>query len=192
MADTLQVEVVAADRLVWSGTATVVNARTAGGEIGILANHMPVLSLLDPGAVEVETDGEKLTVAVDDGILSVANNRVSVLASHAELASDIDLSSARSELESRPGRRPRLAGRAAPSRGARARGREARLTLRRREGPPDSGAALVRVSSISYAVTSPHGGSRRRCRYGNGCWTQPVPCCWSCWGSGSCSCCDGG
>ncbi len=99
--NTLQVEVVAADRLVWSGEATVVNARTAGGEIGILANHMPVLSLLAPGAVEVDTpDGESMTVAVDEGILSVANNRVSVLASHAEVASDIDLSSARSELES--------------------------------------------------------------------------------------------
>ena len=98
---TLQVEVVAADRLVWSGEATVVNARTAGGEIGILANHMPVLSLLAPGAVEVDTaDGESMTVAVDEGILSVANNRVSVLASHAEVASDIDLASARSELES--------------------------------------------------------------------------------------------
>jgi F-type H+-transporting ATPase subunit epsilon len=102
MADnTLQVEVVAADRLVWSGEATVVNARTAGGEIGILANHMPVLSLLAPGAVEVDTpDGETSTFAVDEGILSVANNRVSVLASHAEVAADIDLSSARSDLES--------------------------------------------------------------------------------------------
>jgi F-type H+-transporting ATPase subunit epsilon len=98
---TLQVEVVAADRLVWSGEATVVNARTAGGEIGILADHMPVLSLLAPGAVEVDTpDGETSTFAVDEGILSVANNRVSVLASHAEVASDIDLSSARSDLES--------------------------------------------------------------------------------------------
>ena len=99
--NTLQVEVVAADRLVWSGEATVVNARTAGGEIGILANHMPVLSLLAPGAVEVDTpDGETSTFAVDEGILSVANNRVSVLASHAEVAGDIDLSSARSDLES--------------------------------------------------------------------------------------------
>ena len=97
---TLQVEVVAADRLVWSGEATVVNARTAGGEIGILANHMPVLSLLAPGAVEVDTpDGETSTFAVDEGILSVANNRVSVLASHAEVADEIDLSTARSELE---------------------------------------------------------------------------------------------
>ena len=101
MAESLQVEVVAADRLVWSGEALVVNARTAGGEIGILANHMPVLSLLAPGAVEVDTpDGETFTVAVDEGILSVANNRVSVLASHAEVASEIDLSAARSELES--------------------------------------------------------------------------------------------
>lgn len=97
---TLQVEVVAADRLVWSGEATVVNARTAGGEIGILANHMPVLSLLAPGAVEVDTvEGETSTFAIDEGILSVANNRVSVLASHAEVAGEIDLSAARSELE---------------------------------------------------------------------------------------------
>jgi F-type H+-transporting ATPase subunit epsilon len=98
--DTLRVELVAADRLVWSGEATVVNARTAGGEIGILANHMPVLSLLEAGVVEVETtDGETLLVAVDDGFLSVAGNRVSILASHAELAADIDLAGARSDLE---------------------------------------------------------------------------------------------
>jgi F-type H+-transporting ATPase subunit epsilon len=98
--DTLRVELVAADRLVWSGEATVVNARTAGGEIGILANHMPVLSLLEAGVVEVETtDGETLLAAVDDGFLSVAGNRVSILASHAELAADIDLEGARSELE---------------------------------------------------------------------------------------------
>lgn len=99
MADRLRVEVVAADRLVWSGEATVVNARTAGGEIGILADHMPVLSLLDPGAVEVKTDSETITVAVDEGFLSVANNRVSVLSGHAEMAGDIDLQQARRDLE---------------------------------------------------------------------------------------------
>ncbi|MET0837754.1 MAG: F0F1 ATP synthase subunit epsilon [Marmoricola sp.] len=98
--DTLRVEVVAADRLVWSGEAKVVNARTAGGEIGILANHMPVLSLLEAGAVEVQmADGDTLVAAVDDGFISVAANRVSILAGHAELAQDIDLSQARSDLE---------------------------------------------------------------------------------------------
>jgi F-type H+-transporting ATPase subunit epsilon len=98
--DTLRVELVAADRLVWSGEAKVVNARTAGGEIGILANHMPVLSLLEAGVVEVETaDGETWLAAVDDGFLSVAANHVSILAGHAESASDIDLERARSELD---------------------------------------------------------------------------------------------
>ncbi len=98
--DTLRVELVAADRLVWSGEAKVVNARTAGGEIGILANHMPILSLLAAGVVEVETaDGEKWRAAVDDGFLSVAGNRVSILAGHADLATDINLEQARTELE---------------------------------------------------------------------------------------------
>lgn len=102
--DTLQVELVAADRLVWSGEAKVVNARTAGGEIGILANHMPVLSLLDAGVVEIETvDGETHLAAVDDGILSVAANHVSILAGHAELATEIDLSAAQSDLDSAQG-----------------------------------------------------------------------------------------
>ena len=98
--DTLQVELVAADRLVWSGEATVVNARTAGGEIGILANHMPILSLLAAGVVEVETpDGGSWVAAVDEGFLSVAGNRVSILASHAEMAADIDVDRARKELD---------------------------------------------------------------------------------------------
>ena len=102
--NTLQVELVAADRLVWSGEATVVNARTAGGEIGILADHMPILSLLAAGVVEVETpDGESWLAAVDEGFLSVAGNRVSILASHAEMASDIDADQARRELDEAKG-----------------------------------------------------------------------------------------
>jgi len=102
--ETLQVELVAADRLVWSGEATVVNARTAGGEIGILANHMPILSLLAAGVVEVETsDGETWVAAVDEGFISVAGNRVSILASHAEMASDINVDQARRELDEAKG-----------------------------------------------------------------------------------------
>lgn len=102
--DTLQVELVAADRLVWSGEAKVVNARTVGGEIGILANHTPVLSLLEAGVVEVQTpDGETWLAAVDDGFLSVAGNRVSILAGHAEMAADIDLQAAQSALDAARG-----------------------------------------------------------------------------------------
>jgi F-type H+-transporting ATPase subunit epsilon len=97
----MQVELVAADHLVWSGEAEMVLARTTEGEIGILANHMPVLSLMTPGVVEVvPADGDRWKAAVDSGILSVAANRVSILAEHAELADDIDVDAARSDLES--------------------------------------------------------------------------------------------
>lgn len=100
MAEPLQVEMVAADRVVWSGQATSILARTVEGEIGILSNHAPILSLLVEGVVEVRDEsGERVVAAVDAGFLSVANNRVSILAENAELSSEIDVEHARAELD---------------------------------------------------------------------------------------------
>ncbi|RLV51037.1 F0F1 ATP synthase subunit epsilon [Nocardioides mangrovicus] len=99
MADGLQVELVSADRLVWSGEATMVRAKTAEGDIGILKDHAPVLSVMRAAPVEIETSGETVVAAVDDGFLSVAANRVSILTEHAELAADVDASAARAELD---------------------------------------------------------------------------------------------
>lgn len=97
---TLQVEVVAADRLVWSGPATMIQARTAEGDIGVLADHAPVLSVLLACAVEItEQGGASIYAAVGDGFLSVANNRVSILADRAELATNINKASAQAELD---------------------------------------------------------------------------------------------
>ena len=99
--DQLQVELVAADRTVWSGQASMVVAKTAEGDIGILRGHMPVLSLLVDGVVEITpVDGEKVFGAVDGGFLSVANDRVSILSQFALLSDEIDLDAARAELES--------------------------------------------------------------------------------------------
>lgn len=97
---TMQVELVAADRLVWSGEATMVVARTTEGDVGILPNHAPMLSLMVDGVVDVTTaDDETWIAAVDAGFLSVAGNRISILAEHAEMAHDIDLENARHDLE---------------------------------------------------------------------------------------------
>jgi F-type H+-transporting ATPase subunit epsilon len=86
MADSLQVELVAADRVVWSGEASFVVARTVEGEIGILRGHTPVLSLLSEGKVEITPKtGAKFLASVDGGFISVAHDRVSILAEHAEL-----------------------------------------------------------------------------------------------------------
>ena len=96
----MRVELVAADRLVWSGEATQVIARTTEGDVGVLANHAPMLSLLVDGVVDVTTaDGETWIAAVDAGFLSVAGNRISILSEHAEMAHDIDLEKARHDLE---------------------------------------------------------------------------------------------
>jgi F-type H+-transporting ATPase subunit epsilon len=98
--DLLQVELVAADRLVWSGEATMVIARTTEGDVGILPNHAPMLSLMVDGVVDVQTaDGETWVAAVDAGFLSVANNRISILSEHAEMSHEIDLEKARADLE---------------------------------------------------------------------------------------------
>ena len=87
MADQLQVELVSADRVVWSGEASFVVARTVAGEIGILRGHTPVLSLLAPSStVEITpVGGEKVLASVDGGFISVAHDRVSILSEQAEL-----------------------------------------------------------------------------------------------------------
>ncbi len=100
MPDNLQVELVAADRVVWSGEASLVLARTTDGEVGVLRDHAPVLSVLVESGVEVVTiDNERVYAVVDGGFMSVANNRVSILAEHAELSHEIDLTKARNDLE---------------------------------------------------------------------------------------------
>ena len=99
MADQLQVELVSADRVVWSGEATMLTARTTDGEIGVLRNHAPVLSVLLPISVQIDAGDERVYAVIDGGFLSVANNRISVLAEHAQLANEVDLEGARRDLE---------------------------------------------------------------------------------------------
>ncbi len=96
----LQVELVAADRTVWSGEATMVIARTVEGDVGVLRGHAPMLSLLADAVVEINPeDGNVVVATVDGGFLSVADNRVSILSEHAMLAEEIDIDEARVELD---------------------------------------------------------------------------------------------
>lgn len=104
MADTLHVELVAADRTVWSGAATMVIARTAEGDVGVLRDHAPLLSLLSDAIVEITSDeGEVVLAVADGGFISVANNRVSILSERAVLAQDIVVADVRAELEEAQG-----------------------------------------------------------------------------------------
>ena len=111
----LEVALVAAERTVWQGQAKIVIARTTDGDVGILPGHAPLLGLLQGGTVQVRTvDDEYFVAAAPDGFISVANDRVSILAENAEMGHDIDLEEARRELDQahggRPGRRRRRRG----------------------------------------------------------------------------------
>ncbi|MEQ7129254.1 F0F1 ATP synthase subunit epsilon [Actinopolymorpha sp. B11F2] len=100
MAEPLHVELVAPDRTVWSGEAATVIARTIDGDIGILPGHTPLLGLLADGVVEIRNqEGDIWVAAVYGGFLSVAHDRVSILAEYAEMAHEIDLEAARRELD---------------------------------------------------------------------------------------------
>jgi F-type H+-transporting ATPase subunit epsilon len=96
----LEVALVAAERTVWQGQAKIVIARTTDGDVGILPGHAPLLGLLQGGTVQVRTvDDEYFVAAAPDGFISVANNRVSILAENAEMGHDIDLEEAKLALE---------------------------------------------------------------------------------------------
>jgi F-type H+-transporting ATPase subunit epsilon len=82
----LNVAVVSVDQNIWSGEAKSLIAKTTEGEIGILAGHEPVLSLLVDGVVRVEAaDGSKVEVNISGGFLAVDNNSVRVLAEGAQV-----------------------------------------------------------------------------------------------------------
>jgi F-type H+-transporting ATPase subunit epsilon len=84
----LNVSLVSAAQEVWSGTASMVVARTTEGEIGILPGHEPLLAILGAGEVRVtETSGKKIVANAEDGFLSVENNTVTIVARNAELVS---------------------------------------------------------------------------------------------------------
>lgn len=77
----LKVEVVAADRKVYSGEASMVSARSVDGDLGVMPGHAPIFTILGPGTVTVkEVGGGTRSATVDGGFLSVEHNTVTIVA----------------------------------------------------------------------------------------------------------------
>jgi F-type H+-transporting ATPase subunit epsilon len=97
---TLQVELVAVERKIWSGEAIRVIARTTEGELGVLPGHAPLLGeLAEGGVVIIRTEsGDDVVVAAHGGFLSVTERGVSILAETAEVSTEIDVERAREAL----------------------------------------------------------------------------------------------
>lgn len=100
MAD-ITVELVSVERMLWSGSASIVTAQTTEGEIGVLSGHEPMLGQLrENGVVTIRpVEGDKLVAAVNGGFLSVSAEKVTILADYAIWADEVDTSQAESLLQ---------------------------------------------------------------------------------------------
>lgn len=91
MAMTLHVDIVSAEKQIFSGTAEMVSATGELGELGILPRHSQMLTRLRPGQVRVKLlHGEEQVFYVSGGLLEVQPHTVTVLADTAERAADLD------------------------------------------------------------------------------------------------------
>ncbi len=87
----MQVELVSPEKMLFSGEASIVVARTSDGDAAFLPGHAPFIGQLGIGPVLIRTpDGKDIKAAVHGGFVEVRNNRVTILSDVAELASDID------------------------------------------------------------------------------------------------------
>ncbi|MFQ6393331.1 F0F1 ATP synthase subunit epsilon [Nocardia sp. KC 131] len=93
----MSVDLVAVERLLWSGQASFVSAQTTEGQIGIMPGHEPLLGqLVEGGTVTiVDTEGQRIVAAVHGGFFSVTASTVRVLAESAEFAGEVDVEAAR-------------------------------------------------------------------------------------------------
>lgn len=88
---TMQCDIVSVKESIYSGAVTILIAKGAGGELGIMPNHMPLVTLLQPGPIRVILDnGQEEIVYVSGGVLEVQPHVVTVLADTATRAENLD------------------------------------------------------------------------------------------------------
>jgi F-type H+-transporting ATPase subunit epsilon len=88
---TIEVDIVSAEGEIFAGAARAVFLPAVEGEIGVHPRHAPLLTMLKPGEVRVQTaDGEEHSFYVGGGALEIQPQRVTVLADTAARARDLD------------------------------------------------------------------------------------------------------
>jgi F-type H+-transporting ATPase subunit epsilon len=96
---TFKLEVITPLKLVISDDAERVILRTTEGDMGILANHAPLVAELAVGEMKIKSNGNEERFFVSGGFLEISKNRTLVLADEAINVKDIDVETARKEAE---------------------------------------------------------------------------------------------
>jgi F-type H+-transporting ATPase subunit epsilon len=96
---TFDLSVVTPEGPAFEGEAQMLIVPGAAGEIGVLARHAPLVSMLRAGEIRVKARGEWTTFAAGPGYFKVQQDRAIVLVDDAVRAEEIDVAAARSEVE---------------------------------------------------------------------------------------------
>ena len=90
----LNLEIVTAEHLVYSDEVNTIVAPGVVGQLGILPNHAPLMTMLEPGELLIRKNGQETYLAISGGFLEVLENKVVILADTAERADEIDVTRA--------------------------------------------------------------------------------------------------
>ena len=91
MAELFKVEIITPDRVFYEGEAEFLEFTTAAGDIGVYAKHIPMTTVLAPGAVVIHNGEEETVAAVHSGFAEILGDKVTLLAEIAEWPEEIDL-----------------------------------------------------------------------------------------------------
>jgi F-type H+-transporting ATPase subunit epsilon len=86
----IKLDIVTAERAVFSDDVEIIMAPGIDGELGILPSHSPLMTMLVPGELRLKRSGEEFSLAISGGFLEIRPDRVIVLADTAERAEEID------------------------------------------------------------------------------------------------------
>lgn len=95
----LKLEIVTPEKKVVDAEVDSVSVPTASGEAGILPNHAPLISALKPGILSYSVKGSTEKLAISGGFVEVNGSNVSVLATTAAAAADINIEEAKADRE---------------------------------------------------------------------------------------------
>jgi F-type H+-transporting ATPase subunit epsilon len=97
---TLKIRVIAPDRTVWHADAEEVILPSSTGQLGILTGHIPLLTALDIGVMRVRIEKDWIPIVLLGGFAEVENNIITILVNGAEETSEINVETAKDNLES--------------------------------------------------------------------------------------------
>ena len=96
---TMQLEIISAERQVYSDDVEAVVAPGVEGQLGILPHHAPLMTVLQPGEILIRKDGTETYLAVTGGFMEVIGNKVTILADACERSEEINEARAQEAVE---------------------------------------------------------------------------------------------